>query len=65
MIKREARPVEVPKWFSKLQNQVIERGKEDLHYYLGKPVNVIGDSMSVFVEFGALSNATYYEAGIN
>ena len=62
---RGARPVEVPKWFSKLQNQVIERGKEDLLYYLGEPINEIGDPMSVFVDFGDLSNATYYEAGIS
>ena len=32
---------------------------------MGEPMNVYGDPMSVSVDFGDLSNATYYEAGIN
>ena len=44
---------------------MIERGQKDLIYYLGEPLNVYGEPMSVFVNFGDLSNATYYESGVN
>ena len=62
---KASRPVKEPKWFSKIKNQVIERGQKDLIYYLGEPLNVYGEPMSVFVDFGVLSNATYYDAGVN
>lgn len=67
MIERviEPRPVVVPIWFSNLQNLVVKRGGDDLVYHLGDIVNVYGDEMKVEVDFGDLSNATYFKSETN
>ena len=55
------RPVYVPEWFRRLDNQIVVRGGSDLNYNMGVPINEYGERMNVAVDFGDLSNATFYE----
>lgn len=41
------------------------RGRSDLNYFMGEPLNYYGEKMNVTVDFGDLSNATYYDNQTN
>lgn len=58
----------MPKWFSGIKDELtVQHGGSgaDHSWSFGTPVDVLNEPMKVRVDFGKLSNATYYDEETN